>query len=681
MRRPTLSRCSRNAVLERQCWLGALALAVALPLPFTGVVSVPFLLPFVALAFAALLARRPLPPLRPWLENLLAPLIVAAVVAAGGMRFGVLRPVAQLGVLLAAVRLPGGGQRTRTLQAGGLIALIGIAGVASSTHPLLALYVVALLAFVVVAVGRMEILAQAETARGAVRPGWPSWRLVGATVALAILVAAPLFVLLPRLRSPFAAAPFGSRPVSGFRDAVALHQLGTVKLSRALALEIAFAARARPDPEWLRLVGATVRHYRAGSWAEGRRTRKLLRAGEGGAVQLAEPDPTHPVERAEITLRKDTESLFAPPGTIALELPDAVPVWRDQLGTLTVPRGIEMPVRYAVRFQPDRVEQPPPDPDDLALPPGDAPLRELARTITQGARNRLAATLAVESHLRTAYRYSATTNAPLRADPVQWFLFTSREGHCEFFASSMVLLLRSVGIPARMQAGYAGGEPDGEGGYLVRDSQAHAWVAAWVGERWQVFDPTPADGRPGIGSGLSGFKLALGWQQIEAAWDRWVLTFSLADQVDLSRQAIDALRALSGRWPAILGAAAAVFVLVTMLRRLAPRLARFAGPGAGGLSAAIERITADARREGVIGEAALTPRGLERAVSALMPAAGAALRWLVGRHERWRYAGGGAPPRSEVKRAARTVRRAIERRRSLPGSVRSGSDRPAGSAP
>ncbi len=670
-----------TAVLERQRWLGALALAVALPLPFTGVVSVPFLLPFVALAGAALLARRPLPPLRPWLENVLAPLIVLAVAASGGMRFGVLRPMAQLAVLLAAVRLPGGGQRSRTRVSGGLIALIGVAGVASSTHPLLAFYLVALLALVVVAVGRMQILAEAEAASDGARLGWPPKRLVVATVLASIVFAAPLFVLLPRLRSPFAAVPFGSRPVSGFRDAVALHQIGAVKLSRALALEVVFAGHDRPDAEWLRLAGATVRHYRAGSWAEGKRTRRLLRAKAGGVVQLAEPDPARPVVRAEITLRKDSENLFTPSGTVVLEMPDGVPVWRDALGSLTIPRGTEMPVRYAVGFQPGRVVQAPPDEEDVALPPDAEPLRELAGTVTRGSRNPLVAALALESHLRTAYHYSATTNAPLRSDPVRWFLFASREGHCEFFASSMVLLLRSVGVPARLQAGYAGGDPDGAGGYLVRDSQAHAWVTAWIGDRWQVFDPTPAEGRPGVGLDQGGLNLALGWQRLEAAWDRWILTFSLSDQVDLTRQLADALRAASGRWPIAAGWAAGLLAAGALLWRLAPRAWGLLRPRARGLSGALERVGAEARRRGVVGETAITPRALERAVSAAAPPAGAAMRWLVGRHERWCYAGGDEPPRSEIRRATGTVGRALERHRPAPGSVPPGTGRPARTAP
>src|SRR5512136_3266464 len=144
-----------TAVLERQRWLAALALAVAVPLPFTGVVSWPFLLPFLVVATWVVSSRRPLAPPPAWLENVLAPLILAAVVAAGGVRYGVLRPVSQLAVLVAAVRLPACGQRSRAMSTGGTLALVGVAGIASSTHPSLALYLVVLLAFVLVAVGRL----------------------------------------------------------------------------------------------------------------------------------------------------------------------------------------------------------------------------------------------------------------------------------------------------------------------------------------------------------------------------------------------------------------------------------------------------------------------------------------------------------------------------------------------
>ena len=264
-----------NVVLERQRWLAVLALAVAVPLPLTGVVSWPFLLPYVAAAAWVAASRRPLAPLPAWAENLLAPAILAAVVAAGGVRYGVLRPVAQLAVLVAAVRLPGCGQAQRARLTGGVVALVGIAGIASSTHPALALYLVALLALVVAAAGRLAGVTL--TPGGAQRPlaaAWPPARLVAASVVTAVLVAAPLFALLPRLRSPFAGSPFGAQPASGFRSLVALRGIGDIAVSRRTVLTVSFpgVGPGRVSPDWLRLAGATLSRYRAGGWVEATQT-------------------------------------------------------------------------------------------------------------------------------------------------------------------------------------------------------------------------------------------------------------------------------------------------------------------------------------------------------------------------------------------------------------------------
>ncbi|HVN74907.1 MAG TPA: transglutaminaseTgpA domain-containing protein, partial [Thermoanaerobaculaceae bacterium] len=348
-----------SPALERQRWLAALALAVAVPLPLTGVVSVPFLVPYVGAALWVLLARKPSEPLPGWLENVLAPLILAAVVAAGGVRFGVLRPVAQLAILVAAVRLPGCGQRNRAKLVGGMVSLVGVAGVASSTHPTLALYLVALLAFVIVAVGRLTAVELLEGATGRERAAtWPPLRLVAGATVTAVLVAAPLFALLPRLRSPFAAAPFGGRAASGFREAVALHEIGDVKLSRRLVMTVTFPGveAGRVSPDWLRLAGATMKHYRAGSWVEGRMQGERLPIRADRPVALVAGTALARLRRADIVLRREGGNLFAELGAAAIEMREPVAVTKDPSGSLRFPRGTQLPISYAVEFNPARVE-------------------------------------------------------------------------------------------------------------------------------------------------------------------------------------------------------------------------------------------------------------------------------------------------------------------------------------
>jgi transglutaminase-like putative cysteine protease len=662
-----------TAVWERQRWLAALALAVAVPLPLTGIVSWPFLFPFLAVALWVVSSRRPLAPPPAWLENVLAPVILVAVVAAGGARYGVLRPVSQLAVLVAAVRLPGCGQRSRTLSTGGILALVGVAGIASSTHPSLALYLVALLVFVLLAVGRLTGVTLAEgAAAGGRGSAWPPLRLVAGSVLVAVAVAAPLFAVLPRLRSPFAAAPFDTRSTSGFREAVMLHGLGDVKQSRRLVMRVDFPGveRGRVSPEWLRLVGATMRHYRAGGWVAGRLKSQRLVGPPERPVSLVEGPPSANLKRVEVVLEKDTGVLFAPTGAVSLTLHSPVPVTRELSGVLRIPRGTDLPLAYGVEFDPLRVEQPPPDEVDLELPPGSDDLRALAEQVAGRAGNPLAEALALEQHLQRSYHYTLGVRAPVREDPVQWFLFRSREGHCEFFASSMVLLLRTLGIPARLQAGYAGGEPDGKGGFLVRDSHAHAWVVAYVGATWRVFDPTPAEGRPGILDAPAGPALQWGWQQLESLWDRWVLTFSLADQVEIARRALDALAAAR---PFLLPLALGLGVLVAVVLLFRTRqkgereVPRLVGRPTR-VTRALQRAMRSATRRGIPVPPAMTARVFTDAITPVIPGAVEPLRWLVREHERTSYAGGAPPPRREVRMAVRAVTRAIERAPRLSGS-------------
>ncbi len=101
---------------------------------------------------------------------------------------------------------------------------------------------------------------------------------------------------------------------------------------------------------------------------------------------------------------------------------------------------------------------------------------------------------AIETHLRTQYRYTLVSEpVPSGKDATEWFLFDRKEGHCEYYASALTLLSRSVGIPARVITGYVAAEyNDVTGTYIVRESNAHAWVEAMVAPNfWRTFDGTP----------------------------------------------------------------------------------------------------------------------------------------------------------------------------------------------
>jgi transglutaminase-like putative cysteine protease len=105
---------------------------------------------------------------------------------------------------------------------------------------------------------------------------------------------------------------------------------------------------------------------------------------------------------------------------------------------------------------------------------------------------------AIERWLRTYIQYNESIPAPPRgSDPIEWFLFDERQGYCNYYASAMVLMLRSQGIPARMAAGFAQGTYEADRGvYLVRERDAHTWVEVYFpGYGWVEFEPT-ADEAP-----------------------------------------------------------------------------------------------------------------------------------------------------------------------------------------
>ena len=133
----------------------------------------------------------------------------------------------------------------------------------------------------------------------------------------------------------------------------------------------------------------------------------------------------------------------------------------------------------------------------LYLPDSVTPrTRELASGLVSeaGARTAYDQAVVMQDYLRTLRYNENIPTPPAGRDLVDWFLFEQREGYCDYFASAMVVMLRSQGIPARWVRGYAGGEFDTERGiYVVRESVAHSWPEVYFpGFGWERFEPTPA---------------------------------------------------------------------------------------------------------------------------------------------------------------------------------------------
>ncbi|MGZ0171974.1 MAG: transglutaminase-like domain-containing protein, partial [Planctomycetales bacterium] len=140
----------------------------------------------------------------------------------------------------------------------------------------------------------------------------------------------------------------------------------------------------------------------------------------------------------------------------------------------------------------------------LKLPPGLDRLKQLARQISNSVdrfdtspKNPLDVRIAkrIEERLQSSggYKYSLSNEIiDPSIDPVEDFLFNRKQGHCEYSATAMALMLRAVDIPSRLVSGFKGGQMSGfSGAFAVEGRHAHAWVEAWVDGQWKTFDPTP----------------------------------------------------------------------------------------------------------------------------------------------------------------------------------------------
>ena len=179
----------------------------------------------------------------------------------------------------------------------------------------------------------------------------------------------------------------------------------------------------------------------------------------------------------------------------------------------------------------------------LRLPPLDPRVLRLAAQITNSATSDFDKAAAIENYLRTRFGYTLELPRTAVKDPIANFLFERKQGHCEYFASSMAVMLRTLGIPSRVVNGFRSDEfNDLTGNYVVRAKDAHAWVEAYFpGYGWQTFDPTPA-GASGTPQGWD--RLALYVDAMASFWREWIVSYDTSHQFALGQAAVSGTRGL-----------------------------------------------------------------------------------------------------------------------------------------
>jgi hypothetical protein len=171
----------------------------------------------------------------------------------------------------------------------------------------------------------------------------------------------------------------------------------------------------------------------------------------------------------------------------------------------------------------------------LQLPAAlDPRIPRLTRQAIAGEPTEIERARAIETYLRSNYGYTLQLLPKEVPDPLATFLFDRKRGHCEYFASAMAVMLRTAGIPSRVVTGFQSGVYNPLTKLqIVRASDAHSWVEAWIaGRGWTTFDPTPPD-PSASGAGVMA-RLSLFFDAAQEFWQDWVVSYDLSRQIELA---------------------------------------------------------------------------------------------------------------------------------------------------
>ena len=535
--------------LRKRVLLGVLALLAPIPLPFNEIVGWPSIVVF-SLAVALFLRRsltgqtRPLPS---WAMNLLGLVYVPFLLLDFSVFWQgrVLRPLLHLALFALAVKLFGLKREKDKWHVYLLIFFVFLASMGTSVHPTVALYMIAFLVLSLLLLARFaafHVLSN-QGLTGDTLTAVPLKRFLVVGSLLTLALAVPLFALLPRLGKPYLVGPGGgvggAMQSARFLEQIGMDVIGRARASRAVAMRLEYETPP-PSGHEMRFRAAVYNDFRGDAWSRGKvRTQRLARQRDG-FFHVADGQSRswlgvwlEPV--ASVGLVLPIEALTVDTATPTMNLDD---------GGLTHLQ-IQQPgtIRYRVGLAPSaelRLSSglpPPPPLDEEAQEESGARIAALATEVA-GVGEPAEQVRRIQEYLMREYTYSLDLLGIRSTSPVEDFLFEWQRGHCEYFASSMVLMVRAVGVPARLVTGYLGGEYNPfEDYFVVRQSNAHAWVEAYLPEQgWTTFDPTPPSGLPA--------SAKLGWSLLASQaydyllfrWDRYVLTFGFYDQLGIARR-------------------------------------------------------------------------------------------------------------------------------------------------
>jgi len=314
---------------------------------------------------------------------------------------------------------------------------------------------------------------------------------------------------------------------AGFSEKVNFGSFGEVKLDPTIVMRVELPEKAASQLYWR---GMTLDYFDGISWLDTIKERN--RVDKNGNIFM-----TLPVSLDNAIVQKifieplDSDVIFGLGSIAGIEI-DLRTVFTDSAGAVFAPEKSPKRLAYTAYSVSEEPLAPENVRDYLQFPVGFEKTGKLTDDITRNLNSDIEKALKIENHLKTNYKYSLKTSPPAAGiTPIENFLFNSKTGYCEHYATAMTLMLRRAGIPARIVTGFAGGEKNKYGDYIiVRQSDAHSWVEAVIDGKWKRFDPTPPAAQFKMPSLIS-----LYIDYLRLKWYRYVVGFSSSDQKNLIR--------------------------------------------------------------------------------------------------------------------------------------------------